>query len=257
MRGLVILILELLSLMYSVTGHICVAHVFRFGEVRWVLPSYFWVRRMANARVCGLSWPSGLAWPVGSCMDHDICDHSFVEPECLKVVVQVIHDLLDWYVELGIPSHRIVLGGFGCGGALASIIALRYPRHLAGVVIQNAFIPMYAQRDMVSSIATPFFFSEGDLDTRVSQASKSHTMSWLRKYHWPVHVQAWFLNHCDACLVRRFVLEFILDVMTMRDKACSFIHAELRSFSFPLPRDMSYYISNFDLDNYSQIRGLV
>lgn len=55
----------------------------------------------------------------------------------------------------GIPSNRIVLGGFSQGGALAIYSALRYTKPLAGIVALSCWLPLYKQFPYVS-----FYFLE-------------------------------------------------------------------------------------------------
>lgn len=54
--------------------------------------------------------------------------------------------------QKGIPSNRIILGGFSQGGALAIYSALRCTKPLAGVVALSCWLPLYKQFPPVSCL---------------------------------------------------------------------------------------------------------
>jgi predicted esterase len=177
------------------------------------------------------------------------------EPKFLASSTKKIHSFIDRYVKLGIPAERIVLGGFGQGGAMAAVAALRYKKRLGGVVVQNGWLPLCAEEDLKrSGSKMPFFVSHGDFDQSIHQSVKERTTLLLEKHGYPMSlVTAWFLNHSDALLIRRRVLEFLCDVLP---KSGGSLH-QPSSFKFDEPDDMTKVISDFSLDRYSQIRGLV
>lgn len=54
-----------------------------------------------------------------------------------------VHSLIKKEMKEGIPSERIVLGGFSQGGALALHSALTFPQKLAGVVALSCWLPLH------------------------------------------------------------------------------------------------------------------
>uniref|UniRef100_A0A672M519 Acyl-protein thioesterase 1 n=1 Tax=Sinocyclocheilus grahami TaxID=75366 RepID=A0A672M519_SINGR len=60
----------------------------------------------------------------------------------LRLVRWPIKALIDQEVKNGIPSHRIVLGGFSQGGALSLYTALTTHQKLAGVVALSCWLPL-------------------------------------------------------------------------------------------------------------------
>jgi len=52
-----------------------------------------------------------------------------------------VHKLIDDEIQLGIPSSRIVVGGFSQGGGLALYSGLTYPKPLAGIVALSTWLP--------------------------------------------------------------------------------------------------------------------
>lgn len=53
-----------------------------------------------------------------------------------------VHGLIDKEIKDGIPSERIIVGGFSQGGALALYSALTYPKKLAGIVGLSCWAPL-------------------------------------------------------------------------------------------------------------------
>lgn len=68
----------------------------------------------------------------------------------IKRATTAIHSLIDNEVKEGIPSNRIVIGGFSQGGALALYSALTYNKPLAGVVALSCWLPLHKQFPAVS-----------------------------------------------------------------------------------------------------------
>ncbi|XP_053484715.1 acyl-protein thioesterase 1 isoform X2 [Ictalurus furcatus] len=60
----------------------------------------------------------------------------------IKKAAESINALIDQEVKNGIPSHRIVLGGFSQGGALSLYTALKTHQKLAGVVALSCWLPL-------------------------------------------------------------------------------------------------------------------
>ncbi|KAK7169667.1 hypothetical protein R3I94_000032 [Phoxinus phoxinus] len=60
----------------------------------------------------------------------------------IRRAAERIRELIDEEVKNGIPSHRIVLGGFSQGGALSLYSALTARQKLAGVVALSCWLPL-------------------------------------------------------------------------------------------------------------------
>lgn len=182
-------------------------------------------------------------------------------PEHAESSLMQIQELLNKVHQSGIGWDRIVLGGFGQGAAIAAAAALRCPRRLGGVVMQNGWLPQWALASAaVEANRPPFLVINGDIDSVVCPEVQDHALAWLREHGFPiVHIKAWFLNHCDAVLMRKRVLQFLCEVVPR--SRCSQIqtvaNAMQRSCVFPVPEELSRYVQQFDLDKFSQVRGLV
>ncbi|RWS24050.1 Acyl-protein thioesterase 1-like protein [Leptotrombidium deliense] len=90
------------------------------------------------------------------------------DSEGIKKACQWIHSLIEEEeTKHGIPSNRIVVGGFSQGGGLAVHSALRYPRPLAGVVAFSCWLPLHKEYPGALSEANkdiPIFQCHGDSD---------------------------------------------------------------------------------------------
>lgn len=49
-----------------------------------------------------------------------------------------------YFFQAGIPSNRILLGGFSQGGALALHAGLTYPEPLAGIMSLSCWLPRHS-----------------------------------------------------------------------------------------------------------------
>ena len=103
------------------------------------------------------TWPLGLAEPEG--------------PAGTAETVTNIHSKLEDIEASGVPSNKIVLGGFSQGGAVAILAGLTYPRALGGIVAISGW-GLYREglpeRVHEANKATPMHFSVGKGDPIVT-----------------------------------------------------------------------------------------
>lgn len=96
-------------------------------------------------------WPLGLSEPEG--------------PQGIDESVQRVHGIIAEIESKGIPSHKILVGGFSQGGALSILAGLTYPRKLAGVAsisgwcayrtgLKDKVHPSNAQLPMLLTVGT-------------------------------------------------------------------------------------------------------
>ncbi|VDO64272.1 unnamed protein product [Haemonchus placei] len=88
------------------------------------------------------------------------------DSEGIAQATRLVHGMIDAEVAAGIPSHKIILGGFSMGGALALYAGLTYPHKLAGIVGLSSFL---IQRDKLpgnhtTNKETPIFLGHGAND---------------------------------------------------------------------------------------------
>jgi phospholipase/carboxylesterase len=85
----------------------------------------------------------------------------------LRESFAAVRALLDREVARGVPAHRIVLGGFSQGCAIALGAGLRYRERLAGLVGMSGYLPIAATTAAERSDAnalTPVFLAHGQRD---------------------------------------------------------------------------------------------
>ncbi|KAI9581246.1 hypothetical protein GQX74_013833 [Glossina fuscipes] len=86
--------------------------------------------------------------------------------ESLLAATSTIHELVDNEIGKGVPSTRIVLGGFSQGGALALYAALTYTKPLAGIIGLSTWLPVHQKFPNAkrNSNTIPIFQAHGDID---------------------------------------------------------------------------------------------
>ncbi|XKL69195.1 hypothetical protein PGB90_006964 [Kerria lacca] len=95
-----------------------------------------------------------------------------------------VNSLIEKEISEGIPSERIILGGFSQGGALAIHSALTFPKKLAGIIALSCWLPMNKQfsPSMVSANKDVHIIQcHGDCDPIVSYSFGQLTASILKK----------------------------------------------------------------------------
>jgi predicted esterase len=103
------------------------------------------------------TWPIGLAEPEG--------------PTGIEESVKGVHEQLDAIVAGGVPSQKILLGGFSQGGTVSILAGLTYPKPLAGIVSISgwgAYREGLAAKVHEANKATPMFYSVGTGDPIVT-----------------------------------------------------------------------------------------
>lgn len=81
-----------------------------------------------------------------------------------------IDALIEREQQRGVPSNRIILGGFSQGGVMALYAGLRCSRPLAGIIGLSCYLPAMRKTAFERNIAnnwTPIFISYGTLDAIV------------------------------------------------------------------------------------------
>lgn len=89
----------------------------------------------------------------------------------IKKADEQIRALIVREIERGVPSNRIMVGGFSQGGALAAYVALRHAQPLAGLIALSTFLPKNVPLEAESTSANralPVFGAHGSQDSVVS-----------------------------------------------------------------------------------------
>lgn len=68
--------------------------------------------------------------------------------------VRSLNQLITAEVDAGIPSDRIVLGGFSQGAAMSLLTGLTSERKLGGLIIMSGWLPLRTKFKAVSTLST-------------------------------------------------------------------------------------------------------
>ncbi|XP_078449577.1 acyl-protein thioesterase 1-like [Lampetra planeri] len=102
----------------------------------------------------------------------------------IKQAAEHVKKMIDQEVESGIPSNRIILGGFSQGGALSLYTALTSQQKLAGVVALSCWLPLHKSFPAAAANSanreTSFLQCHGEQDPLVPAAFGSLTSQQLR-----------------------------------------------------------------------------
>lgn len=104
---------------------------------------------------------------------------------------KVFHTLIADEIKNGIPTERIVLGGFSQGGAMSLMAGITNPTKLGGIFGLSCYLVL---RDKVQSMVpadspnkqTPIFMGHGDKDPIVRYDWGQMTAGKLREWGWSV-----------------------------------------------------------------------
>ncbi|XP_077480033.1 acyl-protein thioesterase 1 isoform X2 [Stigmatopora argus] len=103
-----------------------------------------------------------------------------------------IKAMIDQEVKNGIPSHRIILGGFSQGGALSLYTALTTQQKLAGVVALSCWLPLRNAFPQASAVGVnkdlAVLQCHGDADPLVPFSFGSRTAEKLKTLLDPHHL---------------------------------------------------------------------
>lgn len=110
----------------------------------------------------------------------------------IKRASENIKALIDQEVKNGIPSHRIILGGFSQGGALSLYTALTSQQKLAGVVALSCWLPLRNSFPQASANSankdTPLLQCHGDADPLVPFIFGSQTSEKMKTLVNPANI---------------------------------------------------------------------
>lgn len=120
----------------------------------------------------------------------DLANRSEDEPGIVRSQ-QVFHKLIADEIAAGIPSERIVLGGFSQGGAMALMAGITAPTKLGGIFGLSSYLLLQGKlREMVPkenpNKETKIFMGHGDADPIVRYEWGQKTSQVLGEWGWQV-----------------------------------------------------------------------
>ncbi|EME89050.1 uncharacterized protein MYCFIDRAFT_62882 [Pseudocercospora fijiensis CIRAD86] len=104
---------------------------------------------------------------------------------------KVFHTLIEDEIKAGIPTERIVLGGFSQGGAMSLMAGITSPTKLGGIFGLSCYLLLQGKvRELVPKDSpnqqTPIFMGHGDADPVVRYAWGKATADKLKEWGWNV-----------------------------------------------------------------------
>jgi len=86
--------------------------------------------------------------------------------EGVKASADSVFELIESEIRSGIPSNRIIIGGFSQGAALALYCALHYEKPLAACIALSTFFPetRLPEPEKLFNKDMPFFQAHGEVD---------------------------------------------------------------------------------------------
>jgi phospholipase/carboxylesterase len=114
----------------------------------------------------------------------------------------LINTLIDREIERGIPSTRIIVGGFSQGCAMALMTGLRYPERLAGIIGLSGYLPLAATLAAERSPASegmPVFLGHGRRDGVVPLSAATATREALDALGYAVDWHEYPMEH-SVCM---------------------------------------------------------
>ncbi|EON66420.1 hypothetical protein W97_05517 [Coniosporium apollinis CBS 100218] len=101
------------------------------------------------------------------------------------------HQVINQEMAKGIPSERIVIGGFSQGGAMSLMAGLTCPHKLGGIFGLSSYLLLQGRiKDMVPAQNpnkdTPIFMGHGDADQVVRYEWGKRTAEKLKEWGWTV-----------------------------------------------------------------------
>jgi phospholipase/carboxylesterase len=159
-------------------------------RVRWILPS-------AAERPLGITGGAlRTAWfDVGP---EDLWRGETSDPAGLAKADALLRTLIEREIARGVPSNRIIVGGFSQGGALSAWTALRFEKPLAGLFTLSTFLARNLRLEAESVPANrglPVFASHGGEDRLVPPARGRDLVERLAALGAVVTSHTWRMGH--------------------------------------------------------------
>uniref|UniRef100_A0A1S4LL44 palmitoyl-protein hydrolase n=1 Tax=Ixodes scapularis TaxID=6945 RepID=A0A1S4LL44_IXOSC len=126
----------------------------------------------------------------------------------IKTAAEGIHRLIAEEEKAGIPTERILIGGFSMGGALALYSGLRYPKTLGGILGLSCWLPLFKHfpSAAIGNKDTPVLLCHGESDDLVPLRWGSLTSNLLKTFVKDVQFKQYRgLGHSSCDEVHSFI----------------------------------------------------
>ncbi|KAK7528493.1 Phospholipase/carboxylesterase/thioesterase [Phyllosticta citriasiana] len=183
------------------TATVIVAHGLGDSGAGWMFLAENWRRRNKFEEV-SFVFPNAPSIPITINMGmrmpgwYDLVSLSDINQRSedetgIKRSQEYFHNLIREELDKGIPSNRIVIGGFSQGGAMGLLSGLTFPQKLGGIFGLSSYLLLRNKiRDMVPADNpnkdTPIFMGHGDIDPVVRHEWGQRTADTLKEWGWNV-----------------------------------------------------------------------
>lgn len=150
---------------------------------------------------------------------YDLLGLALGSPEDAEGIAETqatLEQLIQGELDKGIPSDKIVIAGFSQGGAMALHTALRYNKHLAGVLALSTYLPLkssFPTEKSSQNQQTPIFMAHGSQDDVISIDTCRVSLSLLQAEHYQVQWHEYAMGHSVSMEeiddIRTFLLSII------------------------------------------------
>jgi len=132
----------------------------------------------------------------------------------LRESFAAVHALVEREIARGVPAHRIVLGGFSQGCAIALGAGLRFGQRLAGLVGMSGYLPLASttaaeRRD--ANALTPIFLAHGQRDPVIAIDRAAESRDALQSLGYAVEWHAYPMEHSvsaeEVAALQRFLVK--------------------------------------------------
>ncbi|MBW4050936.1 MAG: carboxylesterase [Proteobacteria bacterium] len=120
------------------------------------------------------------------------------DEEAIRASCAAVGALLRRECERGIPSRRIVLGGFSQGAAMSLFIGPRFPAKLAGVIALSGYrliASSFQAERQACNADTPFFLAHGTGDPVIAARDGELARDMLRAQGYGVEWRTYPIGH--------------------------------------------------------------
>ncbi|XP_041358326.1 acyl-protein thioesterase 2-like isoform X2 [Gigantopelta aegis] len=129
----------------------------------------------------------------------------------VKEASNILKLLIEEEEHLGIPTNRVIIGGFSQGGAVALHTAFTYPKPLGGVVALSSWMPLHKQLISSNKYNTniPMLQCHGTMDPLVSYKWGEKTKQLITSFNPNLTFKSFPMGHTTCEQEMECVKEFL------------------------------------------------
>ncbi|TVY54883.1 Acyl-protein thioesterase 1 [Lachnellula cervina] len=174
----------------------------KFDEVKFIFPNAASIPISVNFGMQMPGWYD-VVRPRQAAISFDDLQEDQDERGILKSR-DYFHSLIKTEIDAGIPSTRIVIGGFSQGGAMSIFSGITSPNKLGGIFGLSCYLLLhYKLQSFIPkdnpNKDTPIFMGHGDSDPLVKPEWGRRTVEELKKEGWSVEMKTYKGLEHSAC----------------------------------------------------------